>query len=182
MRNRWNQFLLFSVLCFFYQIQGYSQNSLSVYPSHWWTGFKDTQLNLIIRGNSVGSFSSVTTSYPGVQIKNVRRAKSNNYLFVDLQIGPQTKPGQVEFFLKAAKGSPVSFKFELKKRSAENGKTRVRGVNASDFIYLIMTDRFANGDPSNDIVKSYRDTTSNRNDKFSRHGGDLKGVQNQLSY
>jgi glycosidase len=182
MRNKWNPFVLFFALSLFCQMQGYSQSALSVYPTHWWTGFKDTQLNLIIRGNAVGLFSSVTTSYPGIQIKNIRKAKSNNYLFVDLLIGPQTKPGQIEFSLSAANTSPVTFRYELKKRSAENGKTRVRGVNASDFIYLIMTDRFANGDPLNDIVKGYRDTTSNRNDKFSRHGGDLKGVQNQLPY
>ncbi|MEY3324317.1 MAG: alpha-amylase family glycosyl hydrolase [Sediminibacterium sp.] len=182
MRNKWNSLVLFFALLLTFHMQGNSQNELAVYPTHWWTGFKDTQLNLIIRGNSVGSFSSVITSYPGVQIKNVRKVKSNNYLLVDLQIGPQAKPGQIEFSLRAANRTPVTFRYELKKRSTENGKSRVRGVNASDFIYLIMTDRFSNGDPSNDIVKSYRDTTSNRSDKFSRHGGDLKGVENQLSY
>ena len=91
--------MLFFALSLFCQMQGYSQSALSVYPTHWWTGFKDTQLNLIIRGNAVGLFSSVTTSYPGIQIKNIRKAKSNNYLFVDLLIGPQTKPGQIEFSL-----------------------------------------------------------------------------------
>jgi glycosidase len=50
------------------------------------------------------------------------------------------------------------------------------------FIYLLMPDRFSNGDPSNDIVEEYRDKTSDRNNKFSRHGGDFKGIQNQLDY
>ena len=72
MRNKWNPFVLFFALSLFCQMQGYSQSALSVYPTHWWTGFKDTQLNLIIRGNAVGSFSSVTTSYPGIQIKNIQ--------------------------------------------------------------------------------------------------------------
>ena len=56
------------------------------------------------------------------------------------------------------------------------------GVTAKDFIYLMMPDRFANGDPSNDIVKGYRDETSDRSDKFSRHGGDFKGITDHLDY
>jgi glycosidase len=58
----------------------------------------------------------------------------------------------------------------------------VQGVTAKDFIYLLMPDRFANGDPSNDIIQGYRDETSNRADKFSRHGGDFKGITDHLDY
>ena len=154
----------------------------TVYPTHWWTGFKDPQLNLIIRGNEVGAFTNVTTSSPAILVKSVRKTKSKNYLLVDLMISQQAKPGFFSINLSNPGGKSETIRYELKKRDASNGNTRIRGVNASDFIYLIMTDRFANGDLSNDIVKTYRDTTCDRTDKFSRHGGDLKGVEDKLTY
>ena len=72
--------------------------------------------------------------------------------------------------------------YELKPRSKENGKTRVKGVNAKDFIYLLMPDRFSNGDLSNDVIQEYRDKECDRKDKFSRHGGDFKGIESKLDY
>ena len=154
----------------------------TVYPTHWWTGFKDPNLNLIIRGKEVGSYNFVTISSPDIQVKSVRKATSKNYLLIDLKIGQQAKPGFFTIKLSNPSGQNETIRYELKKRNVANGNTRVRGVNASDFIYLIMTDRFANGDLSNDIVKTYRDTTCDRTDKFSRHGGDLKGVEDKLTY
>lgn len=153
-----------------------------VYPTHWWTGFSDQRLNLIIKGTDVGTYTSASLSYPGVRIEKIRKASSKNYLFLDLLVTPITQPGQFFIELKSPGQSPLRVRYELKPRSKQNGITRVKGVNTRDFIYLIMTDRFSNGDLNNDIVKEYRDTLCNRNDKFSRHGGDLKGVGNQLSY
>lgn len=181
MKRFWN--LPISLLFIFSLLQFLSLEAQNtVYPTHWWTGFKDNQLNLIIRGNEVGSYTSVTTSTPTIQVKSVRKVSSKNYLLVDLVISPQAKPGFFSINLSRSRGQNATIRYELKKRASENGKTRIQGVNASDFIYLIMTDRFANGDLSNDIVKTYRDTTSDRSNKFARHGGDLKGVENKLSY
>ena len=73
--------------------------------------------------------------------------------------------------------------YELRTRHKENGKTRVQGVTSKDFTYLLMPDRFANGDPSNDAVpETYKDKSADRNNKFARHGGDLKGIQDKLDY
>ncbi len=70
----------------------------------------------------------------------------------------------------------------LKPVVQQNGKTRVQGVTAEDFIYLLMPDRFSNGDPSNDFFDDMRDPAHDRNNPFDRHGGDLQGVQNHLDY
>lgn len=153
-----------------------------VYPTHWWTGFSDQHLNLIIRGEDVGTFASASIRQSGVKLERLRKASSKNYLFLDLLITAATQPGQFFIELKSPGKAMIRIPYELKPRSKQNGVTRVKGVNTSDFIYLIMPDRFSNGDLTNDIVKEYRDTFCNRNDKFSRHGGDLKGVGNQLSY
>ncbi len=153
-----------------------------VYPTHWWAGFADQHLNLIVRGTDVGVFAAASVQYPGVQLERIRKVASKNYLFLDLVITPAAKPGTFFIELQSPGKSSLRISYELKARSSQNGITRVRGVDTRDFIYLIMTDRFANGDPSNDVIKSYRDTFCNRSDKFSRHGGDLKGVGDRLSY
>ncbi|MES2881795.1 MAG: alpha-amylase family glycosyl hydrolase, partial [Bacteroidota bacterium] len=76
----------------------------------------------------------------------------------------------------------TSFDYELKPRSTQNGKTRIKGITSEDFIYLIMPDRFSNGDATNDKVAGMRDQSLNRDTIFDRHGGDLKGIQNKLDY
>jgi glycosidase len=66
--------------------------------------------------------------------------------------------------------------FELKPRAVTTGAL---GFDASDVMYLIMPDRFANGDPSNDV---WDDEAIDRNEPFARHGGDLAGINAHLDY
>src|SRR5207248_8031168 len=75
-----------------------------------------------------------------------------------------------------------SFDFELKARRPGNGTAYAQGVTSKDFIYLLMPDRFSNGDPSNDRVPGMKDQSLDRHDIFARHGGDLEGVIDHLDY
>lgn len=160
----------------------------NVYPSNWWIGMKNQKLQLMIHEENIANkipmyklSSAGMKLAEGVTLKMIHRAENPNYVFLDLVIDKNAKPGERAFSF----GSPangIKINYELKSRSKENGKTRIKGVTAKDFIYLIMPDRFANGDPSNDIIKGYRDETSDRNNKFSRHGGDFKGITDRLDY
>lgn len=152
-----------------------------IYPTHWWTGMKNNKLQLMIHGEGIGNSVQVAIKYPGVQLLKLHRAENKNYLFVDLQIGAETKPGTFQIIL-SGNGIRQSIPYTLKKRSTANGKTRVKGVTASDLVYLIMPDRFSNGDPSNDFFDDMRDKGHDRENPFDRHGGDLKGIQNHLNY
>ena len=58
----------------------------------------------------------------------------------------------------------------------------MEGFNSGDVLYLIMPDRFANGNPSNDVVPEMLEAKVDRNDPFARHGGDLAGIENNLDY
>ncbi len=88
------------------------------------------------------------------------------------------KPGKFSFpFLKN-----ISLQYELKARRGGNGKDYAQGVTSRDFMYLIMPDRFSNGDSSNDHVAGMRDQSLNRDTVFNRHGGDLQGIINHLGY
>jgi neopullulanase len=125
---------------------------------------------------------NVEINYPGVKLDKMNKVEGDNYLFLDLTIAPNTKPGTVKIKINRINFQPLLINYELKTRSNQDGKTRVQGVTAKDFIYLLIPDRFSNGDPSNDIIPEYRDKTSDRKDKFSRHGGDFKGIENHLGY
>ncbi|NDF97977.1 MAG: alpha-amylase [Chitinophagia bacterium] len=175
--------LSFFVLLFTFSLAK-AQTDLSIYPTHWWAGMKSGSLQLMLHQKDIGQFTRVTTSYPGVSIKKVSCPENRNYLFIDLVIASQARPGMVKLILAGAsdskKQSVVSY--QLKARSTTNGKDRIQGVNATDFVYLMMPDRFSNGDVSNDIVRSYRDTGLERGNKFSRHGGDFTGITNHLDY
>jgi len=153
-----------------------------IYPSHWWVGMKNPNLQLLLRGDGMGNVQSVKISYPGITVKKIHRPENKNYLIVDLTIAPATKPGKMSIQLSAPGMTFEKIIYDLEARSKENGKTRVQGVTSKDVCYLLMPDRFANGDPSNDAFSDMRDNSSDRNNKFARHGGDLKGIQDRLDY
>lgn len=173
---------LFAIGLYLFALQ--AQSVLDVYPSHWWVGMKSRSLQLMLHQEGIGQFTKVSTVYPGVAVKKVSCPENRNYLFVDIEIAPQTRPGTVTFNLSGASGSAKQsvVRYQLKARSASNGKSRVQGVQAADFVYLMMPDRFSNGDVTNDVVRSYRDTGLERTNKFSRHGGDFAGIINHLDY
>jgi neopullulanase len=157
-------------------------NNYKTYPSHWWTGMKHTKLQVIIHGDAIGNAAGpVTISYPGVKLEKTHRVANSNYLFLDLNISPAAKPGN--FIINISRGtSAVRVSYTLKPRSKENGKTRIKGISSEDLMYLIMPDRFANGDYSNDRIPGMRDQSLNRDSMYLRHGGDLKGIEDHLGY
>ncbi|MGQ0739415.1 MAG: glycoside hydrolase family 13 protein [Bacteroidota bacterium] len=171
--------LCFSANVFAIDMQG-------VYPAHWWVGMKNQNLQLMIHRDRVANEKVSMLPYTGVKLLKQTRAENPDYLFIDLVISPSARPGKIKFRIDNLQSpEAVSFKifdYELKLRSNQNGKTRVQGVTAKDLIYLIMPDRFSNGDHSNDFISDMRDTGHDRNNPFDRHGGDLKGVQNHLGY
>ncbi|MFM9910339.1 MAG: alpha-amylase family glycosyl hydrolase [Chitinophagaceae bacterium] len=158
----------------------WSQSETIVYPTHWWTGMKEPKLQLLIRSdkNIATEKIVVRSSSPDVKVVKIQSVENKHYLFVDLIIDKNAKPQKVKFTY-----GEHSFDYELKARSKEDGLTRVQGITSKDFAYLLMPDRFANGDSTNDALPAmYRDKTADRNNKFARHGGDLKGVEDHLDY
>lgn len=173
---------LLAVSCFRYT---FAQNEFTVYPTHWWTGMKNPKLQLMLRGINIANLfpqlklsAAGTQVADGVTLKGLHRVANPNYLFLDLIVSPNAKAGVKE--LRIVPGRTIQY--ELKARSRDNGKARIKGVTSEDLIYLIMPDRFSNGDPSNDKVPGMRDQSLNRDTIFERHGGDLKGIQNKLGY
>lgn len=153
---------------------------IKAYPTHWWAGMKTPALQIMLHGKSIGT-STFNLSYPGVKLQKVFKAENPNYVFLDLTISPATRPGIIKIVMNSSNGKS-EMAYELKARRTGNGSSYAQGVTSKDFMYLIMPDRFSNGDESNDRVAGMRDQSLNRDTVFNRHGGDLKGVENKLDY
>ena len=156
-------------------------SSQKIYPTHWWTGMKEPGLQLMIHHAGIGLKNFSLLPYPGVKMIRQTRPDNSNYIFIDLVIDKNARPGKLKFKPAGPSANPI-IEFELKARHKENGKSRVMGVNASDFIYLLIPDRFSNGDPGNDVIASYREQANDRKNMFRRHGGDFKGITDHLDY
>ncbi len=156
--------------------------SFNVYPTNWWVGMKNTSLQLMLHGDNIGAAaSSFKLVYPGISVKKVTKADSPNYLFIDITIAPNTKPGTATLSI-LKEGKAIQQSFPIKARRPGKGTAFAQGVTAKDFIYFLMPDRFSNGDESNDRVFGLRDQTLNRDSMYHRHGGDFKGIINHLNY
>ncbi len=151
------------------------------YPGNWWPGMKHHKIQLMLHGKDIGNSDTVLIGEKGITLLKIHRTDNKNYLFLDIDITKDAPIGIYEL-LAIQKKKRTEIPFELNARRSGNGKSFAQGITSSDLIYLIMPDRFSNGDPSNDRVKGMRDQTLNRDSVFMRHGGDLLGIQNHLDY
>lgn len=158
-----------------------SAQDLEFYPTNWWVGMKNPRLQIMVHGKNIGTGVISLEKYAGVQLMKVSKAENPNYVFLDLLIAPATKPGRISIQVKK-EGAIKSYSYALNARRQGKGTRFAQGVSSSDLIYLIMPDRFSNGDPSNDRVAGMRDQSLNRDSIFLRHGGDLNGILNHLDY
>jgi len=157
--------------------------TVEVYPSNWWVGMKWNKVQLMVRSEGIkNSITNADVNYPGVKLEKINKVEGVNYLFLDLTISSAAKSGVVKIKFNRTNMQPLWYNFELKERRKGNGTAFAQGVTSKDFVYLLMPDRFSNGDPSNDKVQGMRDQSLNRNDVTARHGGDLQGVINHLDY
>jgi neopullulanase len=146
---------------------------------------KWNNIQVMVHGDKVADYFPMIKMGPegiklatGVFLKKINRVENQNYIFLDISISPNATPGKFNFpFLKN-----IKLQYELKERREGNGKEYAQGVTSKDFIYLILPDRFSNGDTTNDRVKGMRDQSLGRDSVYYRHGGDLQGIANHLDY
>lgn len=148
-------------------------------PPYWWVGMQQNELQLLVYAKDIAQ-TTVALSNPEVEIKRITPGDSMNYLFIDLIIKEKAKAGTVmlEFFKK---GRLIHLHpYTLKKRI--KGAYDYQGFDHKDAIYLITPDRFSNGNAANDSFDSLAEKKINRKNNYARHGGDIRGIINQLDY
>ena len=153
-------------------------NVTRIDPTNWFTDMQDPTLQLMVYGKDI-KFADVTTDYPNVKIDSLVRLDSPNYLLVYLNL-KGAKPGEVTLTFSNKNGKKTTKKFQLKTREMAGADRK--GFNISDVLYMLMPDRFANGNPKNDVIKGMEDQLCDRNEPSLRHGGDLEGLRQHLDY
>ncbi|WP_371593411.1 glycoside hydrolase family 13 protein [Prevotella sp. P4-119] len=146
-------------------------------PTDWYVGMKDATLQLMVYGPNIRE-ANVTTDYPGVAIDSLIRLDSPNYLLVYLNL-KDAQAGEMTLNFKVGK-QQKKVKYMLKNR--EMAGERRMGFTNADVLYMLMPDRFANGNPNNNAYKTMRDKTIDRQAPSLRHGGDLEGIRQHLDY
>lgn len=147
-------------------------------PAFWWVGMKNPNVQLLVYGPSI-SDTKATVGYPGVTISNIQLTTNPNYQFVTLHIEGNAQPGKFNITFVKDKKVVATYEYSLLQR--RKGSADRVSYSAADVIYLIMPDRFANGNPNNDSMPEVFEK-ANRTDPNGRHGGDLQGITNHLDY
>ena len=149
-----------------------------VEPMNWWVGMRNPELQILVYGKNVAAYRP-EVAYPGVKINRVVTTENPNYQFIYLTIGADTPAGDMEIVFKKDGKTAFTYPYPLWKRE-ENSAMR-KGFDNSDAIYLLMPDRFANGNPAND---SHPEVTekADRSSLNGRHGGDIQGIIDHLDY
>ncbi|WP_144282707.1 glycoside hydrolase family 13 protein [Chryseobacterium echinoideorum] len=155
----------------------FSQKPLDkVEPAFWWKGMKNPELQILVYGKDIAN-NEIELS-DGVQIKDIRKVENPNYVFVTVNTNEINVP-KFKINIKNGKKNIGSYTYELKQRNLNSANRE--SYSSKDVMYLIMPDRFANGDEKNDSSPNLTEKV-NRNLPNGRHGGDLRGIINNLDY
>src|SRR4051794_32991911 len=137
-----------------------------VEPPNWWIGLPRDPMLLVYGEGLAGA--RVTTSYAGVTITKVEPQPNGRHAFVWVKVASTAKSGDVEFRVQGA-GGTSSFTWHLDRRESTAGK--FQGISQDDVLYLIMPDRFADGNIANDNPPESPGQTD-RSQSRKWHGGD----------
>ncbi|MFK7812757.1 MAG: alpha-amylase family glycosyl hydrolase, partial [Maribacter sp.] len=151
-------------------------------PPNWWVGMENDTVQLLVYGNDIAEFTPSILNCQGcAYLVNYHRGDNSNYLFLDLLIPDYAMPQSFPIiFGNTDTGKSFSYPYELKRRAQK--PEDFKGFDSSDVIYLITPDRFANGNPDNDIIDGLLETDLDRNHNYKRHGGDIQGIIDHLDY
>lgn len=153
----------------------FAQQIERIEPPYWWSDMEHANVEVMFYGKNIGLITDVESDLP---IVHFRKTENPNYLFVTLNT-QDAESGNYQVVFKKGKKTLHQLEYQLLDRE-HNSRWR-KGFDSSDVIYLIMPDRFANGDPTNDSHPEMREK-ANRTFKGGRHGGDLQGVIDHLDY
>lgn len=149
-------------------------------PPYWWVDMSNDTLQVMVYGKDIRDAEIKLEPYNGVELIDIARLESPNYQFLYLKISDEANAGTMKLVFSHGK-KKTTIDYELKAR--DRNPEAYKGFDAGDVLYLIMPDRFANGDESNDNISQLDNPVMvDRQDPNARHGGDIKGILNHLDY
>ncbi len=158
--------------------QAGSPSVTKVEPPSWWAKHSVNPVRLLVRGkNLAGARVRATTS--AIATSNVIVNNDGTYLFVNVKVAPAARPGTYPIVVETARGK-ATIPFTINARLSDSGQ--LQSITRDDVIYLIMPDRFADGDPTNNAPPDAPATANDRKNPRAYHGGDFRGIINNLQY
>ena len=147
-------------------------------PLSWWVGMR-TPLQLMVQGKDISSCDvAMARGTRGVKVTGTHKADNADFLFIDIDIAPDAAAGEYEIiFTRGEERFVLPYRIDRRRE----GSAARQSFTTADMIYLLMPDRFANGDPANDATEDTREKPD-RAGFFSRHGGDIQGMIDHLDY
>ncbi|HEX2936323.1 MAG TPA: glycoside hydrolase family 13 protein [Bacteroidales bacterium] len=170
--------LITSALIFTLFLFGVCEAQLRVEPAFWWVNMENPKLQVLVHAKDIGT-TVPQFSYAGVTLDSVVKPTSKNYLFLYLSVKPGAMPGKFDIQFMQKGKAIAKYAYELKDRRP--GSAERSTYNTSDVIYLLMPDRFSNGNPANDQAPDMIEKLDRAN-PGGRHGGDIQGIINHLDY
>ena len=177
---------IFAIAMFFAACRSFNPDNISdatdrevarVEPLSWWIGMK-MPLQIMVQGEDICGYNVRLEGGKGVRVRNVHKADSPNYLFIDVFVSKTATPGTYYFVF--SKGDKT-FKYPYNISSRDKGSAERESFTNADMVYLVFPDRFANGDTSNDSTDDTFEK-ADRKANLGRHGGDIQGIINHLDY
>jgi glycosidase len=148
-----------------------------VEPPSWWAGHTVNPVRVLVRGQNLAQLLAGRDS--PFEVSNQKTNAAHTYLFADVRIKPDARPGDYELTVSSGVGTaPVPFRINRPLDPA----THFKGITNDDVIYLIMPDRFSDGDPKNNAPPDAPAEANDRRNPRSWHGGDLRGIIDRLPY
>ncbi len=156
-----------------------AQTISRIEPGNWWVGMKFNKVTVLVYGKEIQNLEP-SIKYEGVKILKTEKVENPNYLFITLEISAETPAGNARIEFKKGSRTFITKDFPLLARQ-KNSADR-QSYTQKDAIYLIVPDRFSNGDATNDIIPTLNEKIVDRKDEDKRHGGDIQGIINHLDY
>ena len=172
--------ILFLAICLFFTAQLEAKTPVFVQrvePTYWWTGMNQSEFQLMLYGIEINA-ADISINYPGVSISRTEFTDNSNYVFLYLKVAKETLPGKFNIVIKKASRIQKII-YELKARRA--GSANRLSFTEADAFYLLMPDRFVNGNTMNDTVQGYHQGV-HREIPGARHGGDIDGIISKIPY
>lgn len=171
--------IIYFIILFMMPLSSVGQRIERVEPPNWWVGMQNPKLQLLIHGKDIAHNSEVQIDAKGVQIAEITTTENPNYLFLTLRIGEMAAPETFPIHFLQNGEEVAQYDYELRERIPHSAKRK--SFSSEDVVYLLMPDRFANGNTKNDSIAEYPDFVDRKNPN-ARHGGDIQGIIDHLDY
>ena len=169
--------LILAVVMGLFTAQAAKLNVARIEPTNWYVGLKNPSVQLMVYGQGIRD-AEVTIDYAGVTIDSLVKLDSPNYLLVYMNTrGAQ--PGTMEINFKLGR-SKKKVSYQLLSREMSGDKRK--GFTNADVLYMLMPDRFADGNSANNQIAGMEPYKNDRTKPSLRHGGDIEGIRQHLDY